>query len=90
MSCNEEEIELFCKDLPRYKRPRKIIFANVPRNPTGKIEKPKLREIYAGGSIVRKPGREGSAGRSPQTGRRLKQTKNPTSGYSEAGLFFYF
>ena len=54
MSCNEEEIELFCKDLPRYKRPRKIIFANVPRNPTGKIEKPKLREIYAGGSIVRK------------------------------------
>ena len=36
--------------LPRYKRPRKIIFADVPRNPTGKIEKPKLREKYGKGS----------------------------------------
>jgi len=52
--CGEEDIRAFCEDLPRYKRPRKIIFANVPRNPTGKIEKPKLREIYAGGSIVDK------------------------------------
>ena len=51
--CTEEEIMSFCSDLPRYKRPRKIIFANVPRNPTGKIEKPKLREIYAGGSVVK-------------------------------------
>lgn len=34
----------FCRDLPRYKRPRKIFFDKVPRNPTGKIEKPKLRE----------------------------------------------
>lgn len=48
----EEEIEEFCKELPRYKRPRKIIFADVPRNPTGKIEKPKLRSIYCGGSLV--------------------------------------
>ena len=38
--------------MPRYKRPRKIIFAEVPRNATGKIEKPKLRDIYAGGSVV--------------------------------------
>ncbi|MGO8805556.1 MAG: class I adenylate-forming enzyme family protein [Candidatus Bathyarchaeia archaeon] len=29
--------------LPKYKRPRKIIFDKVPRNPTGKIEKTKLR-----------------------------------------------
>ena len=36
--------------LPRYKRPRKIIFASVPRNATGKIEKPRLREIYCGDS----------------------------------------
>ena len=50
----EEELNDFCLDLPRYKRPRKIIFANVPRNPTGKIEKPKLREIYCGGSLVAK------------------------------------
>lgn len=51
-SLDEEEVNEFCKKLPRYKRPRKIIFADIPRNPTGKIEKPKLREIYAGGSVV--------------------------------------
>jgi acyl-CoA synthetase (AMP-forming)/AMP-acid ligase II len=45
---DRDEINMFCNDLPRYKRPRKIIFADVPRNPTGKIEKPKLRKIYAG------------------------------------------
>jgi len=44
----EEEINQFCEQhLPRYKRPRRIIFDKVPRNPTGKIEKPKLREKYA-------------------------------------------
>ncbi len=52
MTCTEEEINEFCMDLPRYKRPRKIIFADVPRNPTGKIEKPKLREIYCGKRLV--------------------------------------
>lgn len=51
-SCTEEEINEFCHELPRYKRPRKIIFADVPRNPTGKIEKPKLRERYCGESLV--------------------------------------
>ena len=45
---SHEDIELFCESLPRYKRPRKIIFDKVPRNPTGKIEKPKLRKKYAG------------------------------------------
>ena len=48
----EEEAFEFCGGLPRYKRPRKIIFADVPRNPTGKIEKPKLRAIYCGESVV--------------------------------------
>ena len=52
MTCTEDEINRFCLDLPRYKRPRKIIFANVPRNPTGKIEKPKLRKIYCGVRLV--------------------------------------
>lgn len=52
MTCTEEEIETFCHELPRYKRPRKIIFADVPRNPTGKIEKPRLREIYCGKRLV--------------------------------------
>ena len=50
----EEEITDFCMDLPRYKRPHKVIFADVPRNPTGKIEKPKLRQIYCGESVVAK------------------------------------
>lgn len=50
--CTEEEINDFCRELPKYKRPRKIIFAEVPRNPTGKIEKPKLRKIYCGDSLV--------------------------------------
>lgn len=54
LSITEEEITEFCLDLPRYKRPHKIIFADVPRNPTGKIEKPKLREIYCGESVVAK------------------------------------
>ena len=48
----EEEVNEFCRDLPRYKRPKKIIFAKVPRNPTGKIEKPKLRKIYCGESLI--------------------------------------
>ncbi|MFO7557593.1 MAG: AMP-binding protein [Desulfobacterales bacterium] len=43
-----KEVEDFCMELPRYKRPRRIIFGDVPRNPTGKIEKPKLRKEYAG------------------------------------------
>ena len=51
-TCTEEEITAFCQKLPRYKRPHKIIFEDVPRNPTGKIEKPKLREKYCGESLV--------------------------------------
>ena len=50
--CTEKEINDFCLSLPKYKRPRRIIFASVPRNPTGKIEKPRLRSIYCGGSLV--------------------------------------
>ena len=46
------EVDGFCLDLPRYKRPRKIIFAPVPRNPTGKIEKPKLRKMYGADALV--------------------------------------
>ena len=52
MTCTEEEINEFCLTLPRYKRPRKIIFADIPRNPTGKIEKPKLRKIYGADGLV--------------------------------------
>ena len=52
VECTEEAIQEFCKKLPRYKRPRKIIFADVPRNPTGKIEKPKLRAKYGATQLV--------------------------------------
>ena len=51
-TCTEDEINQFCKELPRYKRPRKIIFDRIPRNPTGKIEKPVLREKYCGTRLV--------------------------------------
>ena len=54
MECTEDEINEFCLGMPRYKRPKKIIFAPVPRNATGKIEKPKLRQIYCGENIVEK------------------------------------
>lgn len=47
----EAEVLDFCQPLPRYKRPRKVIFDKVPRNPTGKIEKPVLREKWCGTSI---------------------------------------
>lgn len=51
-NCTEKDIDEFCVSLPRYKRPRKIIFDKVPRNPTGKIEKPKLRERYGVSGLV--------------------------------------
>ena len=52
MTCTEEEINDFCEELPRYKRPKKIIFEKVPRNPTGKIEKPVLRAKDCKGRLV--------------------------------------
>ncbi len=51
-TCTAEEIEEFCRELPRYKRPRRIIFAKVPRNATGKIEKPLLRKTYHADKLV--------------------------------------
>jgi len=51
-TCTEEEINSFCMALPRYKRPRKIIFDKVPRNSTGKIEKTRLREKYGSLRLV--------------------------------------
>ena len=52
VDCTEDEVNAFCLRMPRYKRPRKIIFADVPRNATGKIEKPKLRKMYCGESLI--------------------------------------
>ena len=53
-SCTVEEVEEFALGLPRYKRPKEIIFAEIPRNATGKIEKPKLRKIYGADNLVAK------------------------------------
>lgn len=44
----EEEVIDYCGAIPRYKRPRKVFFGEIPRSPTGKIEKPKLRKRYTG------------------------------------------
>lgn len=57
MECTEDEINEFCLKLPRYKRPHHIVFEDIPRNPTGKIEKPKLRQKYCGESVVAKQNR---------------------------------
>ncbi|MGD1118764.1 MAG: AMP-binding protein [Dehalococcoidales bacterium] len=48
MTLTEEEMRAYYEpQLPKYAWPRFILFDSVPRNPTGKIEKPKLREKYA-------------------------------------------
>lgn len=52
MTCTKEEIEEFCQGMARYKRPKQIIFDDIPRNPTGKIEKPKLRKKYCVEAVV--------------------------------------
>ena len=54
MELSEREVNEFCQALPRYKRPRRVIFADVPRNPTGKIEKPLLRKMYGADFLVAK------------------------------------
>ena len=46
VSMSKEDVLKFCEELPRYKRPRKIFFDDVPRSPTGKIEKPKMRKKF--------------------------------------------
>ena len=44
----EQEMRAYFEPLlPKYAWPRIVLFGDVPRNPTGKIEKPKLREKYA-------------------------------------------
>jgi acyl-CoA synthetase (AMP-forming)/AMP-acid ligase II len=48
----EEDVNAFAEELPRYKRPRRIYFDQVPRNATGKIEKPALRRKYNAVAVV--------------------------------------
>jgi acyl-CoA synthetase (AMP-forming)/AMP-acid ligase II len=48
-SMTEEEVIDFAKSkLAKYKLPRKVIFDQVMRNPTGKLMKPQMREKYTG------------------------------------------
>ena len=52
MTATVEEMNEFCMALPRYKRPKKIILADIPRNATGKIQKNVLREQYGAARLV--------------------------------------
>ncbi|MCR4960827.1 MAG: acyl--CoA ligase [Lachnospiraceae bacterium] len=54
MECTEDEINEFCLGLPRYKRPKTVIFEPIPRNATGKIEKPVLRKMHGADNLVAK------------------------------------
>lgn len=52
MTLTVEEIDEFCMDLPRYKRPKVVFFEEIPRNATGKIEKPVLRQRHGSEQLV--------------------------------------
>lgn len=59
MTLTREEIDSFCLELPRYKRPREVIFEDIPRNATGKIEKQKLRKRHNSDQLVAQQIRKG-------------------------------
>ena len=52
MTLTVEEVDEFCMDLPRYKRPKVVFFEEIPRNATGKIEKPVLRQRHGSEQLV--------------------------------------
>lgn len=52
MTLTVEEVDAFCLDLPRYKRPKVVFFEEIPRNATGKIEKPVLRARHGSEQLV--------------------------------------
>ncbi|MBP5184890.1 MAG: acyl--CoA ligase [Lachnospiraceae bacterium] len=54
MSLTKEEVDDFCLGLPRYKRPKVVLFEDIPRNATGKIEKPALRKRHGADNLVAK------------------------------------
>jgi fatty-acyl-CoA synthase len=48
----EEEIIAFCKDnMAGYKRPKQVVFIELPKTSTGKIQKFRLREMVAAGEV---------------------------------------
>ena len=54
-ACTEEELTRFCMDLPRFQRPKRIFLGQVPRNPTGKIDKKALRSRYSPQNLFTDP-----------------------------------
>ena len=52
VSCTRRRSTSSARSCPGTSGPRKVIFDKVPRNPTGKIEKPVLREKYCHGRLV--------------------------------------
>jgi acyl-CoA synthetase (AMP-forming)/AMP-acid ligase II len=48
VTIEDQEVLDFCKEkgLAKYKWPEKFVYAEIPRNPAGKIEKANLREKY--------------------------------------------
>ncbi|MEE0919618.1 MAG: class I adenylate-forming enzyme family protein [Lachnospiraceae bacterium] len=52
VSLTTEEVNEFCMELPRYKRPKIVFFEDIPRNATGKIEKTVLRKIHGSEHLV--------------------------------------
>ena len=44
--CSKADIFNYCTGLPAYQRPYKMVFAPILRNPTGKIDKVKLYDLY--------------------------------------------
>jgi long-chain acyl-CoA synthetase len=47
VTITEQEFRAYYEpQLPKYQWPRAVIFDQIPRNPTGKIEKPQLRNKY--------------------------------------------
>lgn len=53
-SADADALLAFCTEqLARYKRPREIVFvANIPKTPSGKVQKPILRDAYLDGRIL--------------------------------------
>jgi acyl-CoA synthetase (AMP-forming)/AMP-acid ligase II len=53
-SADAETLLAFCTEqLARYKRPREMVFvANIPKTPSGKVQKPILRDAYLDGRIL--------------------------------------
>ncbi len=49
MSATEDEIIAFCRErMARYKVPKRVLFREIPKTSTGKIQKHLLREMVAG------------------------------------------